>query len=67
MQLDWEVNRIKNKNVLINVAWTRNGNSVVTGEALLLAVLMHTHGGSAREGDQYNVVRKLMKDINLDK
>lgn len=51
---------------LIDVAWIRNGSTVVTGEALILATLMHTHGKN-RRGDDMKTVQKIMKDVNLDK
>lgn len=51
----------------INQAWIRNGKStnVVTGEALILATLLHTHG-SQRAGTDFKVVQELMNDVNLD-
>lgn len=51
---------------LINQAWIRNGDSVVTGEALILATLLHTHGKD-RAGSDFKVVQELMNDVNLDK
>jgi hypothetical protein len=52
----------------INQAWTRNGNDltkVVTGEALILATLLHTHG-SNRAGSDFKAVQALMDDVNLN-
>lgn len=49
----------------INQAWIRNGDSVVTGEALILATLLHTHGAD-RAGNDFKVVQELMNDVNLD-
>lgn len=49
----------------INQAWVRNGEFVVTGEALILATLLHTHG-AGRNSDDLKVVQSLMDDINLD-
>lgn len=49
----------------INQAWIRNGDSVVTGEALILATLLHTHGAD-RAGTDFKVVQALMDDVNLD-
>lgn len=49
----------------VNQAWIRNGDSVVTGEALILATLMHTHG-AGRDTDDLKTVQALMNDINLD-
>lgn len=62
-------NRIKIKSdtrQFANVAWTRNGDGVVTGEALILACLMHTTGKD-RAGNDFKVVQELMNDVNLDK
>lgn len=50
---------------LINQAWIRNGDSVVTGEALILATLLHTHG-AGRNSDDFKTVQALMNDINLE-
>lgn len=51
----------------VNVAWTRNGKSdgIVTGEALILACLLHSTGKD-RSGDDFKVVQELMDDVNLD-
>lgn len=49
----------------INQAWIRNGSGVVTGEALILATLLHTHG-RGRNTDDFKVVQTLMNDINSD-
>jgi hypothetical protein len=48
----------------VNQAWVRNGDSIVTGEALILACLLHTHG-SGRNSDDMKVVQSLMNDVNL--
>lgn len=52
---------------LINQAWVRNGHGdgIITGEALILACLLHTHG-SDRAGTDFKDVQRLMNDINLD-
>lgn len=52
----------------INQAWIRNGssNAVITGEALILACLLHSTG-SGRNSDDMKTVQSLMDDINLDK
>lgn len=55
----------KNTTQLINQAWLWNGDSVVTGEALILATLLHTHG-RGRNTDDLKVVQALMNDVNLD-
>lgn len=49
----------------VNQAWVRNGDSVVTGEALILACLLHTTA-RGRNSDDMKVVQSLMNDINLD-
>jgi hypothetical protein len=49
----------------INQAWIRNGDLAVTGEALILACLLHTHGGS-RHGKDLEDVQRIMNDINLE-
>ena len=49
----------------VNQAWVRNGSGVVTGEALILVCLLHTHG-AGRNTDDLKVVQSLMNDINLE-
>lgn len=51
----------------VNQAWIRNGKTdgVVTGEALILATLLHTTG-RGRNSDDMKVVQSLMNDVNLD-
>lgn len=51
----------------INQAWIRNGKSdaVVTGEALILATLLHSTG-KERNSQDLKVVQALMNDVNLD-
>lgn len=49
----------------INQAWVRNGDTVMTGEALILATLLHTTGKD-RNSHDLKVVQALMNDINLD-
>lgn len=61
------MNKIKIKpdtRQFVNQAWVRNGDSVVTGEALILVCLMHTHGKS-RASDDMTTVQALMNDANL--
>lgn len=51
----------------INQAWIRNGNDltkVVTGEALILATLLHTTG-KGRNTKDYEDVQRLMNDVNI--
>lgn len=62
-------NRVKVKRdtrQLINQAWIRNGDSVVTGEALILVCLLHSAGGAGRNSKDMEIVQQLMNDINLD-
>lgn len=49
----------------VNQAWIRNGEGFVTGEALILAMLLHSTGRD-RAGNDFKVVQELMNDINLD-
>lgn len=51
----------------INQAWIRNGktDNVVTGEALILACLLHTTG-AGRNTEDMAVVQSLMNDANLE-
>lgn len=51
---------------VMDVAYIRNGNTFHTGEALLLACLVHTKGKS-RKGKDFKDVQRLMKDQNADK
>jgi hypothetical protein len=50
---------------LINQAWIRNGDLTVTGEALILATLLHTTG-AGRDSDDYKEVLRLMNDVNVE-
>ncbi len=51
----------------LNQAWTWNGRAktIVTGEPLILACLLHTRG-TGRESDDFKTVQELMQDINLE-
>lgn len=51
---------------LINQAWVRNGDSYITGEPLILALLLHTTGVT-RAGNDFKVIQELMNDVNLTK
>ena len=53
-------------NRLMDRAWMRNGDIEVTGEALLLAVLLHAKGRGRQSGDMKEV-RRIMRDRNLDR
>lgn len=47
-------------------AWLRDRETIHTGEALLLACLLHAKGKS-RNSDDFKEVQKIMHDPNLDK
>lgn len=49
---------------VINRAWLRNGDSIVTGEPLILACLLHSTG-AGRDSQDMTQVQKMMNDINL--
>jgi hypothetical protein len=51
---------------LLYRAYIRDGDREISGEALLLALLMHTRGTSRKSQDMRQV-QKMMRDINLDK
>lgn len=53
-----------NTRQFMHSAWTRDGRKIYYGEALLLALLTHTKSAD-RQGEDAEVVRKIMKDINL--
>ena len=55
----------RNTTQFLNQAWIRNGDGYVTGEALILAILLHTHS-TGRNSDDMRVVQALMNDVNLD-
>lgn len=57
---------VPNTRQLINQAWIRNGDLTVTGEALILACLLHTKGGG-RNTEDMKQLQALMNDQNLDK
>lgn len=50
----------------MDVAYIRDGQTFHSGEALLLACLLHAKGKS-RSSDDMVEVRKIMKDRNLTK
>lgn len=51
-------------NSVLARAWAYDKKFKVTGEALLLATLMHTHA-TGRTGDEFNTVLTLMDDANV--
>lgn len=55
----------KDTRQFLNQAWCRDGRFTISGEALLLACLLHTHGNS-RDSDDFKDVQRIMGDINLE-
>ena len=49
---------------MMDRAWLRDGEVIHTGEALLLAVLLHSKGKSRANFEDTKYVAKLMKDPN---
>lgn len=52
-------------NRIMDIAWLRDGNILVTDEALVLAMLVHTRG-KGRGTEDETFIRKLFKDQNLE-
>jgi len=50
---------------IMDLAWMRDGETIHTGEALLLACLFHAKGKS-RKSDDMRELQRIMKDKNLD-
>ena len=50
---------------VMDIAYIRDGETFHTGEALLLACLLHTKGKS-RKSDDFKDVQRLLNDQNLD-
>jgi len=57
---------IKPERRIMDIAWLRDGETIHTGEALMLACLLHTKG-KGRKSDDFKDVQKIMHDQNLDK
>lgn len=53
------------KTSLFARAYIRDGKSVYERDAMLIAVLSHTHGAD-RTGADGKAVRKMLDDINLE-
>lgn len=49
----------------INQAWVRNGDSIITGEALILVCLLHSTG-RGRDSEDFKELQRIMNDPNLD-
>lgn len=56
---------IKIGNRVMDNGYIRDGETLHTGEALLLACLLHAKGKS-RKSDDFKDVQKIMHDKNLD-
>jgi hypothetical protein len=54
---------IKPANRVMDIAWLRDGSTVHTGEALLLACLLRVKGKS-RRSEAMKDVQRIMKDVN---
>jgi len=55
---------IDTTNFVMNRAYLRDGDYFVTGEALVLAVLLHSKG-RGRKGEDMREVQRIMKDRNI--
>lgn len=51
---------------VIHRAWLRDGDKTHTGEALLIACLLHAKG-EGRESRDMEDVRRIMRDANVEK
>ncbi|QNN99233.1 hypothetical protein SEA_FAUST_154 [Streptomyces phage Faust] len=54
-------------NRLMDRAYLRDGNLIHTGEALLVALLLHTKGKTKRGQNELEQVSKMLDDPNLNK
>lgn len=54
-------------NRLMDRAYLRDGSLVHTGEALLVALLLHTKGKTKRGQSELEQVSKMLDDPNLNK
>jgi len=52
-------------NRVMDRAYMRDGNTLHTGEALMLACLLHAHGKRGTDDEAF--LRKIMKDHNLER
>lgn len=59
-----EIDRLDVRHVM-NRAWMRDGDIIIDGEALMLALLIHTKGAGRNTKDMRDL-QKIMKDHNLD-
>jgi hypothetical protein len=54
-------------NRVMDRAWLRDGDVIHTGEALLLAVLLHTKGKTGRSQAELEQVARMLNDPNQRK
>lgn len=54
-------------NQIMNRAWLRDGDTIYTGEALVLACLLHAKGKTKRGQEELEQVAKMLGDPNLRK
>lgn len=52
---------------IMDLAYLRDGNSFHTGEALVLACLLHAKGKTFRGEQELKQVGKMLNDPNIDK
>lgn len=61
------MNKRKNTNGwVINRVYIRDGKHTYTGEAALIACLLHAKGAGRKSKDMEDV-RRIMRDVNLDR
>ena len=54
-------------NRVMDVAYIRNGETIYSGEALVLACLLHAKGKTKRGQEEIAQVAKMMRDPNLNR
>lgn len=52
---------------VMDIAWLRDGDTIHTDEALVLALLLHTKGKSKRGQDEVEQVARMLNDPNQRK
>jgi hypothetical protein len=60
-------NQVTIGNRMMDNAYLRDGDVIHTGEALLLAMLVHAKGSAKRDPGDLHQVSKMMNDRNLNK
>lgn len=63
-----KVNYKRDTRQLINQAWARDpkANTLITGDALILAALMRSTSKGDRAGTDFKQVQRIMGDINYE-